>query len=105
MSECTELSLYAKLRKDIPKEILAILRYMLESGEGAPTPSLPDPDEPPFATKLLRVMLRTDSANLSCQRSSLRANQSAANGGCGHSDGAQWRLPHRFSRCGILHCR
>ena len=37
MSECTELSLDAKLRKDIPKEILGTLRYMLQAEEGAPT--------------------------------------------------------------------
>jgi hypothetical protein len=78
MSECTELSLDAKLRKDMPKEILAILRYMLESEEGAPPPSLPDPDEPLFATKLWRVMLRTDAANLSYRRSSLRYDETAA---------------------------
>src|SRR5258708_20151596 len=79
MSECTELSLDAKLRKDIPKEILAILRYMLESAEGgATTPSLPDPDEPLFATKLWRVLLRTDAANLSYRRSSLRYDETFA---------------------------
>ena len=81
MSECTELSLDAKLRKDIPNEILAILRYMLEAEEGAPTPSLPDPDEPLFATKLWRVMLRTDAANLSYRRRSLRYVRTPAHDG------------------------
>jgi hypothetical protein len=73
-----ELSFDAKLRKDVPKKVLAILQYMVEAKERARPRSPPDPDEPLFATKSWRVMLRSDEANLSYRRSSLRYDDAAA---------------------------
>jgi hypothetical protein len=77
MSEYTELSFDAKLRKDVPKKVLATLQYMVEARDRARPPASPDPHEPLFATKQWRVMLRSDDANLSYRRSSLRYDDAA----------------------------
>jgi hypothetical protein len=78
MSEFTELSFDAKLRKDIPEGVLTTLQYMVEAQEKARSPSPPDPDEGLFATKSWHVMLRSDEANLSYRRSTLRYDDVAA---------------------------
>lgn len=78
MTEFTELSFDAKLRKGISEGVLTTLQYMVEAREKARPPSPPDPDDALFATKSWHVMLRSDEANLSYRRSTLRYDDAAA---------------------------
>lgn len=58
MGMYTELRFAAKLKEDTPEEVINILRYMVEEGEGL---THPIPDHPLFHTSRWSWMLRSDS--------------------------------------------
>ena len=84
MGEYSEFHFEAKLRKDVPENVIAILRYMLESEEGTARPSLShDPDIDPFdhslfSTNLWQTRLRSDKASVAVDtHSSLRYDETS----------------------------
>jgi hypothetical protein len=83
MGEYSEFHFDAKLRKNVPEDVVTILRYMLESEEGTPRPSLthhPDIDpyySPLFSTDLWQRRLRSDKSFAADTHSSLRYDDTA----------------------------